>query len=600
MTSADAVEAPPGTGIGRARRYAVFVWSMIRLHPRMFATAVAGGFMFSLCTVASSSAVEWVIDHVIVPRFEDGRVATSTVVAGCALVIGIGLLRATGVVIRRSFASRAVWRSAATLQDRVADQLVEQPLSWHHRYPDGQLIARGGVDVDTTIRVMNPLPFALSTLLLLVVSGVWLIYTDTVMGIVAVAVFPVLMITNIVYERLVSEHFDQAQDALGRFTGEVHESFEAVHLVKVYGAEHRETERLSRLAGDVRDPRVRAVRVRAVFESVLELVPSLTNIGLVVLGAWRVREGHLSIGELSGFIFMFTLLVFPLRLIAYALGELPQSYSGYARVRATIDEPLDPDPEESLGRTSGSTAVALEGVTFHYPGDAHPAIRGANAVIEAGKVTALVGPTGSGKSTLVALIGGLLAPTTGTVSVPAGQRAIVFQEPFLFGGSVADNVRLGLPDDTDLWEALRLAAAEPFVAELPDRLDTVVGERGVSLSGGQRQRVALARALARRPELLVLDDTTSALDPATEQTVLANLRSGLAGTTVVIVASRPSTIALADRVLYVADGRIADQGTHAELYARHADYRELVDAFETDREATGGPTVEVAPGEGPA
>jgi ATP-binding cassette subfamily B protein len=596
-------EPLPG-GLARARRYIGFLRSIVSLHPTTFSIAVGGAFVYALCTVASSFAVQWVIDEVIVPRFDDGDVATSTVLTGCAMIIGIGLLRAVGVVTRRSFATRTQWRIAESLAGQVADRLVAQPASWHHRFPDGQLIARGGVDTDTTIRVMAPIPFATSTVLLLIVSGAWLIVTDVVMGVVAVAIFPVLMLTNIVYEKLVTSYFDRAQDAIGVFTSEVHESFEAVQLVKVYGAEQRETDRLTRLAWAIRDPRVKAVQIRAIFEAALEAIPALTNIGLVVLGAVRVRDGALTIGELSGIIYMFTLLVFPLRLIAYALSELPQSYAGYRRVRATLDEPIEPDPSDALARAEPPNAVELDGVTFGYPDDEHITITGASASIRAGQVTALVGPTGSGKSTLVDLIGGLVPPSTGTIAVPDGELAIVFQEPFLFGGSVRDNIVLGATHDghpigdDEVWEALRLAHADGFVHSLPSGLDTLVGERGVTLSGGQRQRVALARALIRRPSLLLLDDTTSALDPATELAVLENLRAGLAGTTVVMVASRPSTVALADEVIYVADGRVTDHGTHDELMDRLPEYRELVEAFEAERLESAEPAGAAAAGGG--
>lgn len=581
-------------GLARARRYAGFLRRIIGLHRTTFVLSVLGAFAYALLTVASSFGVRWVTDHVIVPRFDEGTVATSTVVAGCALIVVIGVLRAASVVTRRTFATSTQWRIAETLAARVADRLVEQPVTWHHRFPDGQLIARGGVDTDTAIRVMAPIPFATGTVLLLIVSGIYLIATDVVMGLVAVAVFPVLMLTNIVYERLVGGHFDRAQDSLGRFTTHVHESFEAVQLVKVYGAEQRETERLGVIAGEVRDHRVRAVALRAVFEAALELIPALTNIGLVVLGATRVRDGQLTIGELSGFIYMFTLLVFPLRLIAYALGELPQSYAGFRRVAATLDDPLVPDPADSLGTAEPPDGVVLRDVGFTYPTDQQPTIQHATVAIRAGSVTAVVGPTGAGKSTLVDLIAGLVSATAGSVTVAPGGRAVVFQEAFLLGGTVRDNIVLAL-DDTDdeqVWHALRLARGDAFVRALPDGLDTLVGERGVTLSGGQRQRIALARALIRRPSVLLLDDTTSALDPATELAVLDNLRAGLAGTTVVIVASRPSTVALADAVLYVADGRIVDHGTHDELIARVPDYRELVEAFEADRavpDASGGP-----------
>jgi ABC-type multidrug transport system fused ATPase/permease subunit len=230
-------------------------------------------------------------------------------------------------------------------------------------------------------------------------------------------------------------------------------------------------------------------------------------------------------------------------------------------------------------------------VSFTFPDERQAVISGADAVIEAGTVAAFVGPTGAGKSTLLDLTAGLLAPTSGTVHLAPGPRAVVLQEPFLFSGTVRDNVLVAAElDDDEVWAALELASADGFVRDLPSALDTVVGERGVTLSGGQRQRVALARALARRPEILLLDDTTSALDPTTEMRVLDRLRHALSDTTVVMIASRPSTISLADDVVFVRDGRIAAHGPHVELMSSVPAYRTLVEAFETDREAPVGGT----------
>jgi ATP-binding cassette subfamily B protein len=578
--------ASPGSErrFARAREHIAFLRAVVSRHPKTFALAVGGAALYALCTVASSVVIAWVIDHVITPRFEEGRVATATVLTGCALIVGVGVLRAIGVVIRRSFAGITQWRIAESLSGDVVDRLVEQPATWHQRQSDGQLVARAGVDVDTTIGVMAPIPFATGVVLLIAVSGVWLVITDAVLGLAAVAVFPLLMGLNVVYQKRVDRHFDAAQQALGDFSGAVHESFEGVQLIKAYGAERRETERLSAMAGRIRDHRIQAIYLRGTFEALLEVIPSLTNIGLVVLGAARIRSGDMTIGELSGFVYMFTLLVFPLRLIGYALSELPHSSAGYRRVQSTVDEPLDADPIESIGCAAPPAAVVLDDVGFTFAGAAVPAISSANVSIPAGSITAFVGATGSGKTTLVELIAGLVRPTSGSVALAEGDRAIVFQEAFLFGGSVRDNVQVGLEiDDDQVWEALRLASADRFVKDLPDGLDTLVGERGVTLSGGQRQRIALARALARRPSLLLLDDTTSALDPATEMAVLANLRSALSGTTVVMVASRPSTIALADDVLFVENGSITAHGTHDELMVDVPAYRRLVEAFETDR-----------------
>lgn len=568
----------------RARRNIKFVRALVALHPKPFTIAVAGAAVFALCTVASSVAIQWTIDHVILPRFEVGQVPVRTVAIGCALIVGIGLIRAVGVVVRRSFAGITQWRIAETLTGRVAQRYVDQPNSWHQRHTDGKLLATAGVDVETAIGVMAPIPFATGVVVLIGVSSVWMVVTDSVLGIAAIAVFPFLIVANVMYQERVERHFDDAQVALGVFSGAVHESFEAVQLVKAYGAELRETERLTKLAGDIRTARVKAVHLRGTFEALLDVIPSLTNIGLVVLGAMRVDSGDVTVGEFSAFIFMFTLLVFPLRIIGYALSELPHSQAGWTRVKVMLDEPLDVDPLTLTGETSAGEAVRLDNVTFTFVGAEHPAVNGAAISIPAGTVTACVGSIGSGKSTLVGLIAGLLTPTSGTVSVASGTTALVFQEAFLFGGTVHDNVAVGADvSDDDVWEALRLADAEQFVRDLPDNIATIVGERGVTLSGGQRQRIALARALIRKPTLLVLDDTTSALDPATESIVLSNLRSAMPGTTVVMVASRPSTIAIADDVLFVVNGSIVAHGTHDELMAGVDDYRALVEAFEADR-----------------
>jgi ABC-type multidrug transport system fused ATPase/permease subunit len=249
-----------------------------------------------------------------------------------------------------------------------------------------------------------------------------------------------------------------------------------------------------------------------------------------------------------------------------------------------LDEPIEPDPGHSIGDAAPGNGLELDDVTFAFEGVDDAALSGVSLTVSAGRVVAVVGPTGAGKTTLVELIAGLLAPGSGSVRI-AGERAIVFQEAFLFSGTVRDNLEIGTRyDDDELWTALEMAAADRFVRDLSHGLDTVVGERGVSLSGGQRQRLALARALVRRPDLLLLDDTTSALDPGTEATVLANLRRSLSDSTVVIIASRPSTIALADEVAHFEHGRIAAHGSHADLMASFGGYRSLVEAFETDRD----------------
>lgn len=596
LPDASDVDLAPSSGgrFARARRNAGLIGSMIRLHPRLFGVAVAGAAVFAVSTVASSFAVRWVIDEVILPRFEAGSVPIGTFITGAALIVGIGIVRAVAVVVRRSFATMSMFRVAQTYTNQVLDRLVRQPVTWHRRRADGDLVARAGVDTEAAVSVLAPIPFAASTVLMILISTAWLFVIDVPLGLVAVVVFPLLIGTNVVYERRVSTHFARAQDHLGEFSAGVHESFEGVQLVKSYGAEHRETERLADLAEDVRDERVSAIRIRSWFEALLDVIPSLTNIALVVIGVLRLDSGDVTVGEFTSVIFLFTLLVFPLRLIGYALSELPRSMAAWLRIQAVVREPIEPDPSASIAEAGRGLGVEMRHVSYVYEGDERAAVRNVELAIPQGSITALVGPTGSGKSTVADLAIGLVAPTSGEARLARGPRCVVFQEAFLLGGTIRDNVELGRPAaDAEIWEALRLAAADEFVHQLPDGLDTVVGERGVSLSGGQRQRVALARALVRRPAILVLDDTTSALDPRTEAIVLDNLRASFEETTVLIIASRPSTIALADDVVFFVDGVAAAHGPHARLMATEPRYRQLVEAFESDREpspVTGGAT----------
>lgn len=578
----------PPSSRSRAARWrsaARLVRDLVRVRPKPFFVAVSGAAVFAVCTVASSVVLRWTIDHVIDPRFRAGHVAASTVMAGLGFVVAIGVLRAVGVVVRRTFAGIAHWRVAESLSGDVIDRLIAQPVSWHQQRASGDLAARAGVDVDASVDVLTPLPYASSVVLLIVVSAAWLIYIDVPLGLFAVAVFPILIMINLSYQHRVDRYFTAAQDHLGQLSAAVHESFEGVHVVKAFGAEARETTRLAAIAADLRGARTSAVLLRATFESILDAVPALANVGLIVFGAFRIRSGELTIGALASMIYMFTLLVFPLRLIGYALSALPHSLAGWGRVRSVLDEAVEPDPALTLAVAASHIGISFAHVSYAFEAD-RPVLTDICLDVVRSTTVAIVGTTGSGKTTMLRLAAGLLGATSGSVAVSEGSRGIVLQEAFLLGDSLRQNIAFGASyDDAQILEALTCAEASDFVDELPKGLDTEVGERGVSLSGGQRQRVALARALVRRPSLLLLDDTTSALDPATEARVVANLRAALAEATVLMVASRPSTIALADLVVFLHDGTVDAVGTHTDLMETNATYRSLMEAFEVDREA---------------
>ena len=476
---------------------------------------------------------------------------------------------------------------AEDLSREVLDVVVAQPVSWHRRQSTGDLSTRVGVDVEASVSVMAPMPFASSVLLMMVIATIGMVVVDPVLGVGAATVFPVLIALNVVYQRRVDRWYDLAQTELGDLSAAAHESFEGVAVVKAFGAETRESERLARIASRVRGARIRAIRLRSVFDTLLDVVPNATNVLIVLVGSIRVRDGHLTLGDLTAFVYLFTLLVFPLRIIGYALSEFPRSQAGYARVRSLVEQPIEPDPRRGL---RVSDRFEIEGLWVTHDGERW-ALQDVGFAPPIGGTTVIVGPTGSGKTTLVQTLAGHIGIDRGSIADPFHRRALVFQEPFLISGTVLDNVVFGRNVSRAEAEwALRIAEAG-FVAELPQGIDTVVGERGVGLSGGQRQRIALARALAVRPEVLYLDDVTSALDPTTESLVLSNVTEACAGTTIVAVASRPTLLSRADLVVYLEGGRVSAVGRHLDLLGESIGYRDLMEAYEfaddTDSRASG-------------
>lgn len=538
--------------------------------------------MFAVCTVAASWVVRWLIDDVVVERFDEGRLDGAGLAAGIGVLVLLALVRAVGVVVRRTWAGKAQWGVAEDLSREVLGAVVAQPVSWHRRQSTGDLSTRVGVDVEAAVSVMAPMPFASSVLLMMVVATIGMVTVDPLLGLGASAVFPLLIVLNVLYQRRVDHWYDLAQSELGDLSAAAHESFEGVTVVKAFGAESRETERLARIASRVRGARIKAIGLRSVFETLLDVIPNATNVAIVLVGSIRVRDGHMTLGDLTAFVYLFTLLVFPLRIIGYALSEFPRSQAGYGRVRSLVDQALERDPRLDLGR---SDVLEARDLWVTHDGERW-AISGVTFLLPVGGTTVVVGPTGAGKTSLLHALAGHVALARGEVRDPFRRRALVFQEPFLVSGTVRDNVAFGREvSDVEIERCLSIAEAD-FVADLPQGVDTLVGERGVGLSGGQRQRIALARALVTRPDVLYLDDVTSALDPSTEAAVLSNIAERCAGTTVVAVASRPTLLSRADNVIYLESGRVIASGRHSDLVRTVSGYKDLMDAYELDTEAS--------------
>ncbi len=578
------------------------LWVAIKREPWIFALSTVGSLLFGALTVADAWVLGWSTDHVVLPAFRDGEVGAGLLWAVLALFVGVAILRAVGIVARRLGAGVMQYRMQARTRRAVTRQYLTLPMSWHQRHPTGELLSNANSDVEAAWGPIAPLPMAVGTVAMMVIAVVQMLLADLVLAIVGLLVFPLVIVTNVVYQHLAQGWATRAQQLRAELSEIAHESFDGAMVVKTLGREPQETERFRVKAHELRETNIRVGRIRAAFDPTLAALPNLAVLVVLVVGVHRVIGGATVAGDVVTVAYLLTVVSFPIRSIGWLLGEFPRSVVGFRRVQAVLR--ASGAMEYGAARApvmAGGARLEVDGIGYGYQPD-RPLLRDLSFTVDPGRTVALVGATASGKSTLTTLLTRLVDVDRGGIRVDGvdvrdlakGQLAevlsVVPQTAFLFDDTVRGNVTLGadVPDD-DVWAALRIAQADGFVAALPDGLDTRLGERGTSLSGGQRQRISLARALVRRPRILLLDDATSAVDPEVEARILAGLkgldRTDESGATLLVVAYRKATISLADEVLFLAGGRIVDRGTHADLVARNDDYARLVNAYETEQVA---------------
>ena len=577
---------------GLFRRGARLLTRYVKAHPVPFIVSIVGAAIYAGAAVGTTIILGRITNKVIVPTFETGRPEAKAVwFSGLALLL-VGLLRASTIILRRYFAALLTYRTQRDWRRKLAHTYLSVPLKYHRETPTGELLAHADADIVASSEVINPLPFSIGVVTLVIFAVISLALVDWFLMLVAVVLFPLLAIINRMYTSRAERPLGIVQERVGNVSRIAHESFDGVLVVKTLGREDEEVERLEAAADELRAARVGLGRIRAVFEPMIDALPNLGIIALLLIGSWQVSIGRLNTGDIVQAAALFGLLAFPMRVFGFFLQELPRSVVVSARLDKVIAAPHEPgaSTDHPPAVADGPLSVSFADVSFRY-GDDPPVLDGLNLNIAAGSIVALVGVTGSGKSTLCELIPRLVDPDSGTVALdgvdlrefdPTAVRsevALVFQETFLFADTVRENVTLGDPvDDAELERAASIAHASAFVHRLPNGWDTVVGERGVTLSGGQRQRLALTRALLRGPRVLILDDATSAVDPVIESAILRDLRTSLE-TTTLVVAHRVSTIELADEVVFLDEGRIVATGSHPELLASNPDYARLVHAY---------------------
>jgi ATP-binding cassette subfamily B protein len=587
------------------RRSRTLLLAAFRAHPGPMSWGLAAAMLYGAGLTVWSVALGELVSRVVIPRFEGGQLATGTALAVVLVVLAIGVVKGTAGLILKWAAVATRARFDATLREAVVERYDALPMAYHQAHPTGEKLAHVTSDPEMAADLPARVPQVLGMFLMFLVTAGWMLAVDPILAVVGGASIPALLLVNSVYQKRVEGFAVEAQERLGRVTAVAHESFDGAFLVKTLGRDRAERDRFGAESARLRDANIKLAGREWLMNELFDLIPAATSLIILVVGAWRVNSGAITVGNLVSFVSLFALLAVPLSVIGNVLAHVPHVLAGYGRVQKVLGETPPPALVDPQPLPDGPLGLSVRGLGFAYP-DGPEVLTDVSFDVPAGATVAITGSTGSGKSTLLLALAGLLPPTGGTVllngvdlyRVTAADRAAacaaVFQEPFLFAGTLAQNVRLDFDEspsessaDADrerLDEALRLARATAIVERQPDGLETRVGERGARLSGGERQRLALARALVRQPRVLLLDEATSAVDATTRQEIMSGLATILPSTTTIVVTTSAATLARADAVVYLDSGRVAGVGAHGDLL-RIDGYDRLIRGFQRERVA---------------
>jgi ATP-binding cassette, subfamily B, bacterial len=564
-------------------------WRFVRAVIRSQASGVVGaalsGLLWQAGAVSAPLMVKYAIDHGVLTKDRHA------LLIWLGALLGVGLLEMTAGAVRHLYAIRNRARSDARVRDAIFAHALRLDASYHDRVGPGELMSRASSDSEHVARMMDSIGHTIGYVLTVFAVAIVLLVLDWRLALVVLIPLPLISIAAWAYSRRYHVRTERLQERWGAAATLVEETVSGIRVVKGLGAGGPLASEFRTRSRSIVDRALDIARLDAVFMPTLEFLPLLGLLAVLWIGGRRVISGDLSLGSFVAFNAYVAMLVWPLRVLGQRVTTLQKAVGASARISEVLDaEPQlrDPRHPERLDRPVRGD-VRLQGVQFGHE-DGHPVLDGLDLHVAAGESVALVGATGSGKSTIAGLLARLYDPDEGSVSLDGhdvralrisdvrGAVALVFEETFLFTDTVRENIRFARPDarDEDVERAAELAGAAEFIADLPDGYDTLLGERGFSLSGGQRQRVAIARAILADPAVLVLDDATSAVDATKEHEIRAALTTVMSGRTTLVIAHRPATIALADRVAVLDGGRIVEQGTHAELLRSSVRYRALL------------------------
>ncbi len=569
-------------------------------HRRDVLISLAAAVLGSACQTIIPLVERQILDNVIlVPR--------SALWPWLLLLITLAVVAFVFAYIRRYRGGRVALSVQYDLRNDMLDHLQSMDFDNLNRMPTGQLVARANSDTTLVQGLLSFFPIMSGNILLMVVSLVVMFYLSPLLAIVSLVVAPSLLIVSYRMRWRIFPATWDGQQREGDVAQVVDEDVNGVRVVKAFGQEHAELERVVKASKSLYGSQMRAVRLQSRYQPLLEAIPTIGQVTILFFGGWLALQGDITLGTFLAFSTYIGQLLAPARQLAGVLTIGQQAHAGVERIFQLLDlKPAIADPPGAVDLPTLKGELDFCDVHFAY-GNGQPALQGFDLHIAPGEKVAIVGPSGSGKSTAALLVSRFYDPSAGAVlvdghdvrSVALGtlrrQVGVVFEESFLFSDSVRANIAYGRPDATDaeVEAAAKAAQAHEFIERLPEGYGTVVGERGLTLSGGQRQRIALARALLYNPRILLLDDATSSVDAKVEEAIHAALREAMADRTTVLIAHRRSTLHLADRIAVVEQGRVVDFGTHDELVARSDSYRALLSGLEQDLAASVGDRIEV-------
>ena len=546
--------------------------------------ALLAAFLWSVARIAVPVLTGEAIDRAIVPG-RTGLLLTLTLVL-VLIVLGQGLAAA----IRRYLAMSTSHRVEADLRRELYNRVNRLSFDYYDRTATGQLMSRGSTDLHEVQFLIVLIPINSAFLLMAIGAFIVLLQVHLLLAFLAMVVYPVVTLITIRFFNRLFPATARVQQGLADLTSVVEENIAGTRLVRAFGREDHEIEKLARVTDRIFDDNMEVTRLRTLYTPIFFWLPAMGQLVILAYGGWLVIQGQVTTGQFVAFFQFLNMLVWPVQGLGEMVASGQRSITSAARVWNVLkEEPTIRERPHARPLPEGSGEIHFENVSFAYlPGQ--PVLRDFSLQIAAGGAVALVGATASGKSTVAQLVPRFYDATSGRVLIDGvdvrelrlselrQNVGLVFEETFLFSDTIRNNIAYGRVDasDEEIEEAARLAQAAAFIEETPDGYETMVGEQGYSLSGGQRQRIAIARTILNQPRVLILDDATSSVDARMEEEIRNALRTVMAGRTTIIISHRLSTIALADQVVLIDEGRVAEMGTHTELMRSCPRYAEVL------------------------